>query len=333
MLLCGPAAASINMAGTWQFTVPVQTSTVVSYTGPLVQVGNNLSSFAPFAVAGSTCATSATVSGNISDTGAVTINVTLNGQSRVLTGTISPDGNSASGTYTTNPGSCITVTSGAWTGARAQQVLPQFAFGGGWYSALYFSNEGTNPASLTVTFLADDGTPLNVPSVGGSSTTVTLSPNGTAIIEAPNVGNLSEGSVLMALPGGVVGYGIFRQSVPGVPDQEAVVPLSKASTVASRLIWDDTTPTTAMAILNPGPAATTVTVVVQDTHGNLLGTSALQLAPGAKMTGTLRGLQGVTGVAGTRGSADFTPGSGGNVAVLGLRFGGAAFTSIPTADR
>jgi len=35
---------------------------------------------------------------------------------------------------------------------------------------------------------------------------------------------------------------------------------------------------------------------------------------------------------GNRGSAEFTVTSG-NVAVLGLRFIGSAFTSIPTADR
>jgi hypothetical protein len=39
-----------------------------------------------------------------------------------------------------------------------------------------------------------------------------------------------------------------------------------------------------------------------------------------------------TGMAGKPGSADFTVPAG-VVAVLGLRFGGAAFTSIPTTSR
>ena len=51
------------------------------------------------------------------------------------------------------------------TPAVMQTVLPQFAFGGGWYSALYFSNTGTSPASFTVNFINDSGLPLIVPSV------------------------------------------------------------------------------------------------------------------------------------------------------------------------
>jgi hypothetical protein len=81
---------------------------------------------------------------------------------------------------------------GAWsvqvTGSSSiNAVLPQFAFGGGWYSALYFTNFSNTAVSFPVSFVADNGTPLRVPSVGGSSTTVSLSPRGTAIIEALNI--------------------------------------------------------------------------------------------------------------------------------------------------
>ena len=321
ILLCGSASAAINMSGTWQFTLPVSGGTGVTYTGPLTQVA--------------TCATTATVIGSISDAGSVTINVTLNGQTRTLSGNVSADGNTASGTYNTGSGSCLTVTSGTWMGTRLQQVLPQFAFGGGWYSALYFSNEANTAASFSLTFVASDGTPLNVPSIGGSTTTVNLSPNGAAIVEALNTGGLSQGTVFMALPGGVVGYGIFRQSVPNLPDQEAVVPLSSTSTTASRLTWDDTLATTAVAFVNSGSTTTTVSIAVHDSLGNVLGTASFSLDPHVQTAKVLRGLAGLAAVAGTRGSADFTAtgGTGGTIAVLGLRFVGAAFTSIPTADR
>jgi hypothetical protein len=46
----------------------------------------------------------------------------------------------------------------------------------------------------------------------------------------------------------------------------------------------------------------------------------------------LRDLPGLAGVAGALGSVDFTA-SIGNLAALGLRFNGAAFTSIPTSNR
>lgn len=62
----------------------------------------------------------------------------------------------------------------------ASSVLPQFAFGGGWYSALYFNT--TNGAiNLPVNFISDGGTPLTVPAVGGSSTMVNLAAYGTAL--------------------------------------------------------------------------------------------------------------------------------------------------------
>ena len=87
----------------------------------------------------------------------------------------------------------------------ASSVLPQFAFGGGWYSALYFTHGGANPASFPVNIIADAGAPLNVPAIRGSSTTVNLPAGGTAILEAPNSGSLNEGYVSMALPPGVEG--------------------------------------------------------------------------------------------------------------------------------
>jgi|SRR5579872_2719298 len=87
--------------------------------------------------------------------------------------------------------------------AVSAQILSQFAFGGGWYSALYFTNSSAASVSFTVNFTADTGTPLVVPSMGGSSKIVNLPPHATASLEAPNVGNLSQGYVTASLPGGV----------------------------------------------------------------------------------------------------------------------------------
>ena len=50
---------------------------------------------------------------------------------------------------------------------------------------------------------------------------------------------LSQGYVSVALPGGVTGNGCFRQSLPALPDQEAVVPLSGTTATTSTLIFDD----------------------------------------------------------------------------------------------
>src|ERR1022692_2364946 len=58
----------------------------------------------------------------------------------------------------------------------APSVLPQFAFGGGWYSALYFTNLTGSPVSFPVNFVSDAGAPLNVPVLGGSKTNAAVSP-------------------------------------------------------------------------------------------------------------------------------------------------------------
>jgi hypothetical protein len=135
------------------------------------------------------------------------------------------------------------------------------------------------------------------------------------------------------LPGGVVGYGIFRQSTPSRGDQEAVVPLSGISSRTSTLIWDDTNFVTAVAIVNTSSLDTVVTIIVRDIQGVTIGTATVPLAAKRKVAIALRDLPGLGAMAGRRGSADFTVNNFGNVAVLGLRFGGAAFTSIPTSDR
>jgi hypothetical protein len=73
-------------------------------------------------------------------------------------------------------------------------------------------------------------------------------------------------------------------------------------------------------------------VLARDNQGNTIGISNIALAGHAKRAVVLRDLPGLAGVAGSLGSVDFTA-SIGNLAALGLRFDGAAFTSIPTSDR
>jgi hypothetical protein len=216
--------------------------------------------------------------------------------------------------------------------ASALQILPQLAFGGGWYTALYFTNISSTPVSFSVNFIGDDGNPLTIPALGSSSATVSLAARGTAIIQAPNVGSLVQGYVSVALPTGVTGYGVFRQSVPGQQAQEAVVPLSGATATTSTLLFDDTNYITGVAVVNLASVSTTISVTAYDDNGNILGTSAIPLAANAKTAVVLRNLPGLAGIAGALGSVDFTAPIG-NLAVLGLRFNGFAFTSIPTFDK
>ena len=206
-------------------------------------------------------------------------------------------------------------------------VLPQVAFGGGWYTALYFSNATGTEVSFTVTFTADNGSPLDVPGLGGSSTVVKVPALGTAIIELPDSGSLVEGYAAFTMAPGVTGYGVFRQTVGG-QSQEAVVPFATANANSSTLIWDDSRYTTGVAIVNAGSSAATITISLTDNNGNAVGTSTLDLGAHHKTEAILRTLPGLSGMAGLRGKAVFSATSG-NVAVLGLRANGSAFTSIP----
>src|SRR5262249_20762332 len=88
-------------------------------------------------------------------------------------------------------------------------ALPQLAFGGGWYTALYFSNTTGFTLNVQVSFISDNGTPLSVPlmqngiAVGSVITrTVFIAPGGTVILEVPNNGNLVQGWVEVVLPAG-----------------------------------------------------------------------------------------------------------------------------------
>jgi hypothetical protein len=211
-------------------------------------------------------------------------------------------------------------------------VLPHFVFGGGWYSALYFTNTSGSPVSFQVNFIADNGSPLLLPSVGGSSVTINLASRATSIVEAPNIGSLTDGYVSIALPIGVAGYGVFRQSAPGAPDQEAVVPLSGSSGTKSTLVWDETNFVTGVAIVNPSNVGATVSVIAYGSSGQMIGLSSVSLSAGNKTATVLKNLPGLSAIAATRGSADFVVSSG-NVAVLGLRFNGGAFASIPTTSQ
>jgi len=346
-----------NVSGTWTITLGSGNSNAPSvYTGALEQSGTSLTGFGSFASSGSPCANQVYITGSVAFGGSITLNVAVNGQTQTLSGSVASGAMTANGNYTSASGGCLAGAASTWNAVRAQQVLPQFAFGGGWYSALYFTNEGSDAAAFVVNFVDDTGNPLTVPAVSGTSTVVSIPSNGSAIVEAPNVGSLVQGSAFMVLPGGVTGYGVFRQSVPGISDQEAVVPLSNAATTTSRMIWDDTASTTSFAVINTSSIAITVQIAVQDSNGTSLGSSSLSLGPLAKYAGTLRALQGISSVAGNRGTADFTQGTGivillgegtphvatspqpqiaaqGTLSLLGLRFHGSAFTSIPTTDR
>lgn len=216
--------------------------------------------------------------------------------------------------------------------SQVTNVLPQLAFGGGWATSLYFTNLNGTPVSFSVNFVAQDGTPLSIPALSSSSTTVNLAALGSAAIQIPNAGSLTQGYVTASLPSGVTGYGVFSYQPGAAAGQQAVVLLSGVTATISTLIFDETSYTTGIAIVGLGSTATTVNVTAYNSVGGIIGTGTIQLAANGQTAVLLRDIPGLSGVVGQLGSVDFTVTSG-NVAALGIRYNGQAFTSIPTSDR
>lgn len=255
-----------------------------------------------------------------SGNGSVTIQVAANSTSSPRAGTVTIGGR----TFTIRQ-------EGLGGGPHQRRVLPQMAFGsnptlGNWSTELYLYNQTGATVQASVSFFAEDGSPVTVPK-WGAATTVSLAPRGTGMLDLSSSGPLAQGSIHLDLPEGVSGYGVFRQSSAGVNPQEGVIPFSSSTSAQSTIVFDETNSITAIALCNPGAAAVTVTAVARDGSGNSLGSFTLNLAPKQRSAFVLRDRQELQPVSGKRGSIEFRT-TGGAVSVLGLRFNGLAFTSI-----
>jgi len=215
-------------------------------------------------------------------------------------------------------------------------ALPHFVFGGPWYSAIYLSNTTNALESVQVKFTDDNGAPLLVPLAGigsVSSRIVILNPGTTVLLEALNgPGPFAEGWADISLPPGVIGYGISREVIEGRADREALVPFAPESSQTAEFTYDETSFTTAVAILNPSSQQSNVTVTAFGADGDQVGSAQLALAPHAKSVNILSAYAGMAGVSGKQGRVVVSVPNGA-VTVLALRFGGAGFSDIPVNHR
>jgi hypothetical protein len=227
--------------------------------------------------------------------------------------------------YTTS----LTIAPTLAEGPAPNMAMPQLVYGEGWYTAVYLTNTGSSAATATLDFVDPTGAPLPVALSGGTVTTsqaVSLPAGGSALVEMPDQGAATQGSILLNLPAGVSGYGIFRREPAGTPPQEATVPLASLTATKVTVIFDDTSYSTAIAVLNPTDTDATLTITTRDSARQPIGSGVQQpLAARNRTAFLLRDV--VSGVVGQRGAVDFTVSSGA-VSVLALRANGNAFTSI-----
>lgn len=216
------------------------------------------------------------------------------------------------------------------------RLLPQFVYGpqaGGnrWTTLLYFHNSTPGTLPMELVFRDDTGQDIST-FPGGARQSRNLAAGETVRIETPDAASFVSGWVEARLPTGVSGYAVFRQSFPGRDDNEAVVLLSEDSKSAWTLIHDDAGLITGLSLLNPGSAAVTVNYTARNLAGQTVGSGTLNLGPRSKSVGLLTALPGLAALTGQRGAVEFRVASGA-LAVLGLRFGASAFTSVPALER
>jgi hypothetical protein len=137
----------VNVAGNWQFT---GNSTRFGYAfaaaGQINQSGSSVSG--TLSLSGSPCAQTADFSGTLNGT-SLSATVDEGGQNVSFNGTVSADGNSASGNYTAPSGGCTNGDTGTWSGSLVSTL-------NGMYRGALAAQNGV-PANIVAKFNDDRG--------------------------------------------------------------------------------------------------------------------------------------------------------------------------------
>ncbi len=205
-------------------------------------------------------------------------------------------------------------------------TLPQFLFGAGWTSSIFFTNATTAQVSFPVRFYNDAAAAMEFD--GSSSKQVTIPPQGTFTIRSPNGETLTQGWATCDLPVGVSGYAVLRQSIEGLADLEAATGFSATNATRVRFTYDESNVVTRAMIWYNGLTEANVALIARDEAGSQIGTATLAMTPGTKQVITV--VEQIPAIGGKSGVLEFSTTSG-NIAVLGIRIAGSAFTSIPVA--
>ena len=212
-------------------------------------------------------------------------------------------------------------------------VLGQLVDGAGWKTTINLVNLDKQPASFTLFFFADRGTSLTLPIVNESGQTSfenTIQGNipvgGSATYATMGTGlDLAQGWAAMASAQRIAGQAVFRRSMLGFPDIEAVVPFTSIYDLRQVLPFDHTSGfVMGIALTNPGTSDLTTTLSFRSSNGTQLlqdtiklaglTHTAFLLADKYPLTKNQRGVIEITTPGGILGSS-----TGVGVGVLGLR--------------
>ena len=219
------------------------------------------------------------------------------------------------------------------SGLAAQvQVIPQVADGGGWATTIVLTNTTASAQTVQLKFNQSIGaagatTPWIPPFIESVSlSAIGLPPGSTRFFHTlGSAATLTQGWGELDAPDGVEGYAIFTSHAPGNPAQDATAP---ASTASGRVLvpFDNTAHLiTAVAMVNPNPAAENILVNIKTSDGAVsTGTASL---PANGQTTFLMPTQ-FPATAGKSGLAEFF--TSGTISSIALRANpSGAFTTAP----
>ncbi len=212
--------------------------------------------------------------------------------------------------------------------------MAHVASGGGWQTIITLVNTGAASANVTLSFFADDGSPLSLPlSFPQTGATATQSwfmrgiPAGATLIvvtPGPVSANLVTGSAQLTTTGNVSGFAIFQNA-----GQEAVVPLETGSASAYTLAFDDTNGLqTGIALANGSSQAAVIPATLRDGNGATLATTSIGVPANGHISPMLPAL--FPQAANIRGTLEFDTPASGQIGALGIRATPAgAYTTVP----
>jgi hypothetical protein len=217
--------------------------------------------------------------------------------------------------------------------------MAQLAVGGAWRTTIVLVNSGTTPAQVHLNFFDNSGNalPLSLTTstglLEGSTFDRTLDGGASLAIESGDLESQPTrvGWAQLLSDGSVGGFAIFTQRTGG-QDQEAVVPLETRNS-GSYVLWFDSTSgfVVGVALANTSPQAVTVHTTTRDESGLVIGTGTIPLAAQGHTSFVLPAI--VAGTAQGRGTVEFHTETNGPLSMLGLRFRGVAFTTLPVSAK
>ena len=205
-------------------------------------------------------------------------------------------------------------------------TIAHVADGNSFRLTIILANTGTADQLYAINIFNAQGAPQSFGLDPNSSLTGTVKAGSTTTINTTGLGSVTHlgWAQLVAAPS-VGGIAVFRQTDPGLSEQQATVPITHYSLEHFFVPFDNIGNTTSIALANPDPAITaTINVTFRYTDGTT-GTAQYTLSPNNYTAQTLAQLfSQVTGKAGVAEFSSNTP-----IAIVEVRFNPTqAFTSL-----